>query len=258
MRFRQLTPRAIATQIALSFLSCPDAACQGAPTTEVTVAAATSLREVMPALVRAYEARYPARHVSVTYGASGDLEKQVLGGAPIDAVLFAGARPVDALVAAGKVARESRRVLASNAIVLVGPRGGRPLTFATLPSLPANERLAIGDPRTVPAGEYAREYLTSLGEWDGLEDRLVLGSNVAAVLMYARRGEALAAVVYRTELRGMSDLVVLDEARGAGAPRPEVVGGTVKGGHAIAEEFIRFVASADGTKILASFGFGEP
>jgi molybdate transport system substrate-binding protein len=226
------------------------------PEGELNVAAATSLREVMPELVHAYEVGHPREHVYVTYGASGDLRRQVEAGAPVDVVVFAAGRPVDALAAEGRVDRETRRVVASNELVLVGRKGSRPLTFATLTTLPPEARLAVGDPRTVPVGEYARDYLTTLGEWDSLQSRLVLGANVAAVLVYARRGEVDAAIVYRTELRGVTDLVALDEAKGAGAPHPEVVGGRVHGG--TPSDFLTFAASPAGAAVLASFGFGPP
>lgn len=225
---------------------------------ELTIAAATSLREVMPELIRVYQTKHRGAHVSATYGASGDLKRQVDLGAPIDAVLFASGEPVDALVLEGKVDKESRRVIATNVMVLAGPRGAPPLTFATLGKLPPKEKLAVGDPRTVPAGQYAKEYLTSLGEWSSLENRLVTGTNVAAVLVYARHGEAAAAIAYKTELRGVGDLVILDEARGPTAPRPEVVAGKVTGGAADANEFLQFVVSPEGEAVLASFGFGAP
>ncbi len=224
---------------------------------EVTLGAATSLREVVPALIHAYEAAGPAGHprVTATYAASGDLKKQVEAGAPLDAVLLAGARPLDELAAEGRVDAASRRTLASNELVLVGKRAAA-LTFDTLTTLPAGEHLAVGDPRTVPAGEYARDYLRGLGEWDALEPRLVLGANVAAVLVYARRGEAAAAIVYRTELRGVTDLAILDAAHGPSAPHPKVVAATVTGGKPGAAAFLEFVASPAGQQVLASFGFG--
>jgi molybdate transport system substrate-binding protein len=225
---------------------------------ELSIAAATSLREVMPELVRVYEGTHPTSHVAATYGASGDLRRQVEGGAPLDAVFFAGPKPLDELVREGRVEASSRHVVASNSLVLVGPKGAPALTFGSLAALPEGARVAVGDPRTVPAGEYARDFLTALGEWDALQPRLVLGSNVAAVLVYARRGEANAAVVYRTELRGVTDLVELDEARGPHAPHPTVVAGAVRGGHAEAGDFLDFVASPAGVSIFASFGFGPP
>jgi molybdate transport system substrate-binding protein len=215
-----------------------------------------SLRAVMPELVRAYEAQRPGTAITVTYGASGDLEREVQAGAPIDAVILAAGRPVDELIHEGRAASASRRVVASNELVLVGRKGGPSLTFATLTAIPDGERVAVGDPRVVPAGEYARDYLRGLGEWDALSDRLLLGSNVAAVLVYARRGEAVAGVVYRTELRDVDGLVVLDVARGPVAPHPEIVAATILGGQHEADDFLTFVASPAGAAVFDSFGFG--
>lgn len=222
----------------------------------VTVAAAMSLRGVMPELVNAYANAHPDVQVSVTYGASGDLANQVESGAPVDAVVFAGGRPVDALIAEGRAVAGTRRVVASNEIVLVGRTGERPVTFATLETLPEGERVAIGDPRTVPAGEYARAYLQSLGVWDALGPRVILGSSVAAVLVYVARGEAAAGVVYRTELHEQPELMILDRARGASAPHPEVVAAEVTGASPETAELLSFIASPAAGPVLASFGFG--
>ena len=229
-------------------------------TREITIAAAASLRAVLPELARVYQAAHPGVRVTMTYGSSGDLQKQVEGGAPVDAVMFASGKPVDALIAKGSAERPSRRVLATNELVLIGPKGGRPISFATLDSLAPGEMLAIGDPGAVPAGQYAREYLTALGKWRALDGKLVLGGAVAAVLAYARRGEVAAAIVYRTELRGITDVVVLDTATGPSAPRPEVVAAVVSAARAAGEAsaFLAFVASPEGRKILADFGFGPP
>jgi molybdate transport system substrate-binding protein len=227
---------------------------------EIMVACAQSLRGVMPALAAAFRAQVGGPEVTATFGASGDLRKQVEGGAPVDGVLFAGARPVDELIAGGHIDRATRRVLATNRLVLIGPRGGRAIGFESLDALPAGEKIAIGDPGAVPAGQYARAALQALGKWDALAGRLVLGGDVAAVLAYARRGEVAAAVVYRTETRGIDDIVVLDEARAPWAPRAEVVGAvaTEARGAARARAFLEFVASPAGQEILAGYGFGPP
>ncbi len=136
------------------------------------------------------------------------------------------------------------------------------MTFATLDTLAPGEHVAVGDPGAVPAGEYARTWLRSLGKWDALQrdGRLLFGGDVAAVLAYARRGEVPAAIVYRTEVRGVDDVVVLDEARGPGAPRPEVVGAVVRAARGAGEAgaFLAFAGSAEGQRVLADFGFGPP
>lgn len=227
--------------------------------TQVTLAVAASLRHVMPDLAKVYVEKHPAVRVSATYGASGDLRKQVEGGAPLDAVIFASGKPVDDLIQAGRVEAASRRVLATNRLVLIGPRGGRPVTFETLETLPDKEKIAIGDPGAVPAGQYAREYLQKLGKWSALQGRTVLGGDVSAVLAYARRGEVAAAIVYKTEVRGINDVVILDEAP-INAPRIEIVGAVVSGASAAKEAgaFVTFVTSPEGQAILADHGFGPP
>ncbi len=220
------------------------------PTPEApTVAAAASLRTVVPALIEAW-----GGDLRVTYGASGTLRRQVEAGAPIDAVLFASPAPVDSLVAQGLADPTTRAVAATNALALIGPPGSDP-RFATLDRLPAAGRLAIGDPRVVPAGTYAEEALRGLGQWDGLRDRLVYGGDVSMVLAYARRGEVDAAIVYATEARGIPDVAVLDRAD---RPVAEVVTAAAPDADPAARAFLTFVTSPAGAAVFADFGFGPP
>lgn len=227
---------------------------------EVTVAAAASLRAVLPAIIAAFEQREPGPAVVVTYGASGTLRQQVEGGAPVDLVVFASAEPVDKLVQAHLVAPESRQVVARNRLVLVGPRGGAPITFATLAALGPSDQLAIGEPTSVPAGAYAERALKTQGVWDTVRPRLVFGGDVTAVLTYARRGEVRAAIVYATDVRGLDDVVVLDTLPEARAPRIEVVAGAVTAGGTSprALALLAFLRSDEGQRAFESFGFQRP
>jgi molybdate transport system substrate-binding protein len=223
-----------------------------------TLAAAASLRIVLPSLLEAFERAVPGGGaVDVSYGPSGGLEKQVTGGAPIDAVLFASGSPVSRLIDEGLVDPESRRLVATNRLVLIAKSGaGAPYTFDTLGSLPDGDKLAIGEPGAVPAGAYAKEALLALGQWDQVEDNLVYAGDVAMVLAYARRGEVAAAIVYATDARGVDDIDVLGEARGAWAPRAEVVIGMVRGGSPRARAFLAFLETEEARKILLDHGFG--
>lgn len=241
----------------LSLLGCTESEAAGS---EITIAAAASLRSVMPAIVQGYQAKHPTTKVSVTYGASGDLRKQVEGGAPIDAVLFASANPVDDLIEKGLAEADTRAVIAHNQLVLIGPKGGPKVSFATLADLPDGEKVAIGDPGPVPAGQYAKEALTKLGSWEKLSPRLVFGGDVGAVLTYARRGEVAAAVVYATEARGIDDVVVLDRAEGDWAPRPKVVAALVKASSASVETrlFLAYLRGPEAQARLAEHGFSPP
>jgi molybdate transport system substrate-binding protein len=220
-------------------------------TSEVPViAAASSLRAVVPALLEAWG----GGELRVTYGASGTLRRQIEAGAPLDAMLFASPEPVDALIAAGLADPTTRRRAATNALVLIGPPGSS-LTFETLHTLPHRERLAIGDPRIVPAGAYAQQLLEGLDLWDGLTGRLAYGGDVAMVLAYARRGEVQAAIVYATEARSIPDIAILDRAD---SPLAEVVVVAATDGGDLAREFLAFVCSPASRPVFERFGFGPP
>lgn len=222
----------------------------------IAVGVAASLRNAMPELVAKFAATSGV-HVDVSYGASTVLADKLETGAALDAVILAEADALDTLVAHGRVLAASRRVVATNAIVLIGPAGST-VTFAALGALPDAAKIAIGDPATVPAGRYAQAYLEQLGIWDAVHPRLVLGGDVAAVVALAQAHTATFAIVYRTDAIEAAPLVTLDAP--AAAPVVHVVGGVVERSPARdhAAAFVAFVASADGQAILARHGFGPP
>jgi len=204
----------------------------------------------MPALLEGF-----GTEMTVTYGGSGTLRQQVEGGAPVDLVLFASAEPVDTLIRSGLARAESRRVIGRNTLVLIAPADAKStLSFKTLTEVDSKERIAMGDPAAVPAGRYTKQALEDLGIWNSLQDRLVFAGDVTAVLSYARRGEVSAAVVYKTDVRSISDVQIIDSADWSGAPIPEVVGATITESPE-AHAFLSFLGSPQGSEILRRFGF---
>jgi molybdate transport system substrate-binding protein len=222
----------------------------------VSVGVAASLRHAMPELVTEYE-KQAEIEIDVTYGASDVLAEQATRGAALDALVLAEAASLDRLIGAGTVASASRRVIATNRIVLVGPVGAD-VKFSTLAALHDTTKIAVGDPATVPAGRYAKEYLEQLGEWTSLEPNLIYGGDVAGVLALAKQGRARVAVVYRTDVGAAAPLVVLDEP--ADAPTASIVAGvaTHSSHAALARGFAEFLASERGHQILAKHGFAPP
>lgn len=227
----------------------------------VTLAAASSLRRVVPELVGAFERALPSSddpvRIRTTFGASGTLRRQVEAGAPIDGVLLASEDDVERLVRSGHVDPRSRRVLATNRLVLIGSSETRPLTFRKVERLPRGEKLVIGQPDTVPAGRYARDALVALGKWDALADRLVFAGEVAAVLTYVRRREVAAGIVYATDARGIPDVRVLDRAEGPWAPLPSIVGAVIRdtGKAEHVDGFLEFLGRPEAVRILEAHGF---
>ena len=174
---------------------------------QITVAAAISLKEAVTEIADAYKAD-TGDEVKFTFGSSGQLAAQVKNGAPIDAFISAANKQVDDL-AKDKLADEAgRRVVAGNTLVLIVPAkaaaGGNtappPAGFAALAD-PAVRKVAVGEPRTVPAGQYALQVLKALKIDEKLADRTVYGANVRQVLDYVRRAEVDAGIVYATDAR---------------------------------------------------------
>ena len=165
---------------------------------DVTVFAAASLKEPLDEIARLTPG------VTVSYGGSGTLARQVLQGAPADLVFLAHPDWMDALEEAESLVTGSRTAVLSNEIVLVGPAAAADVALTPeglTDALGPDGRLAIGLTRSVPAGIYGREALVSLGLWDTVRDRLAEVDNVRAALALAARGEVPLALIYTTDAR---------------------------------------------------------
>ena len=170
-----------------------------APAEPVRVAAAVSLKEALNEVAAAYR-KEGRGDVTFTFGASGHLQAQIEYGAPIDAFISAGHKQIDELARAGRAEAGSKRVVAGNRLVLVVPAGAQdpPTGLAGLADTRVR-RLAVGEPKTVPAGQYAMQALAAAGVKDALKGRIVQGANVRQVLDYVERGEVDAGIVYATD-----------------------------------------------------------
>jgi molybdate transport system substrate-binding protein len=243
----------------LAFTSaCGDARSSGE---EVVVSAASSLADVVTEAAAAFEASESGVNVTLNFGSSGTLAQQILHGAGVDLFLPASEREMALLAGEGMIETLTRRVLASNELVLVVPVGaeGSVRGMADL----ATERvgsLAIGAPESVPAGEYAREMLAGMGIWARVERKAVRSSNVRHALTYVERGEVDAALVYRTDARG-SRAVTVVAAAPPGSHTPILYPGAVVAGadnRTGALRFLRFLTSAPGEAIFREHGFAPP
>ncbi|NVB78621.1 MAG: molybdate ABC transporter substrate-binding protein [Kofleriaceae bacterium] len=211
----------------------------------VTFGATASMRHAMPDLVARYRETGGVA-IDVTYASSDRLAELVKQGTAFDGVIVADE------VALDQLAVESSRVVATNAIVLVGPAGSQ-AKFAQL----GDGKLVIGDPAHVPVGRYAKQYLGQIGAWEAVQPRLVLGADVTSVLSLAKRNAA-AAIVYRTDLVDASPLVSLDEP--PGAPVATYSAAIIRGAKhaAAARSFGEFLISREGQEVLARHRFSAP
>jgi molybdate transport system substrate-binding protein len=166
---------------------------------DVVVSAAVSLSEVLHELATIYEAR-SGEHVVLNLASSNTLARQVAAGARADLFISADEIQMDAV--RDRLVPGSRVDLLSNQLAVAVP-DDRPRQLSSIQDLadPAFRRIAVGDPSAVPAGLYAKAYLTSVGLWSKIEPRILPSGSVRLALAAVENGAADAAIVYRTDIR---------------------------------------------------------
>ena len=225
---------------------------------EIVVSAAVSLKDAFEEIGKAFTAK-TGTAVTFNFGASGALQRQIEGGAPVDVFASAGEPQMDALASAKAIAEATRRDFARNSLVLIVPAEST-LDISRLDDLaaPGIKRIAAGNPKTVPAGQYADEAITASGVGETLRPKLILGEDVRQVLEYVARGEADAGLVYATDAKIAGGKVRVAATVPASSHRPILYPIAVikdsKNSDA-ARGFVEFVLSGDGWDILAKYGF---
>ncbi|MGH9459716.1 MAG: molybdate ABC transporter substrate-binding protein [Vicinamibacteria bacterium] len=225
---------------------------------ELVVSAAASLQEVMTAAAENFEEAHPSVLVRLNFASSGALRQQIELGSPVEVFVSASTEQVDRLVESGLVASADRRIFARNELVLVTTKE----SVRTLDDLQddAITRVAIGDPRSVPAGQYALQWLEAEGLWERIQEKTVLGGDVRQVLSYVERGEVDAGIVYATDAK-VAGLEPVWTASGPSAPavvyEAALVGGR-REPRAVARQFFDYLASDEAIRELETAGFLAP
>jgi molybdate transport system substrate-binding protein len=164
----------------------------------MTLSIAASLQDAIVEIESNYQRDHGAVNFRNNFGSSGTLAREIEQGAPVDAFISAGTRPMDDLAAKGLLAPGSRSNLLRNSLVLIAPRDSKLAGFDGL-AAPEIRLVALGDPTSVPAGQYGKQTLTSLNLYDKLSTKIVLGKDVRQVLTYVETGNADAGLVYATD-----------------------------------------------------------
>jgi molybdate transport system substrate-binding protein len=247
-------PRALALAVIL-FLTAPSVAHAEA----LTLSVAVSMKEAIEEIGRLFTKAHPAVALRYNLGASGELQKQIEAGAPVDVFISAAQRQMDDLERRGLIVAGSRRVFARNVLVAVVPAGSRDdLARPAVLADPKVTRIAVGNPKTVPAGQYTKESLRALGLWDRLQSKLVLAENVRQVLDYVSRGEVDVGFVYATDVATRAGRVK-EAFRPAEETYPPIVYPaavtTDSRSPIVARAFVDLLVSAEGQAILRRLGF---
>jgi molybdate transport system substrate-binding protein len=163
---------------------------------EVNLSVAASLKDAVNELSQRFARKHPAVQFRKNYGASGSLAREIENGLPADIFICANLKWTDYLKNKKLVETRKIRTFTYNTLVFAGAADKK---ISRMQDLVKLNRIAIGSPKSVPAGEYAMEALKRAGIDKQLSSKLVMGKDVRDCLMYAERGEVDGAFVYRTD-----------------------------------------------------------
>lgn len=225
----------------------------------ITLAAAASLKNCMDdKLIPMFNKKYPNIKIQTTYDSSGKLQSQIEEGAEVDVFMSAALKQMNSLNEKGLIEEESIIELLENKIVLIVPKESN-REIKTFEDIIKSDKIAIGDPASVPAGQYAKELFENLKIWNKVSDKLSLGTNVTEVLNWVAEASADAGIVYSTDAASNEKVKVVDEAEEGSISKVIYPVGIVKNSanKEAAQTFIDFLASDEAIKVFETYGFSK-
>jgi len=222
---------------------------------ELIVSAASSLTNVMNEAAAQFEKSHPEARVILNFASSGTLLRQIERGAPVDVFVSADSETMDVAVRKDLIVESAVRIFSKNKLVMLVRSG---LDIGDIRSLDnvSVKRIAIGHPRSVPAGRYTQKILEKAGMWEKISNKFIYAQNVRQCLDYAARGEVDVAFVYVTDSRLVQNklrVVPIEEAS-LDIQYPMAIVKT-SSNTALAEDFVGFLTSEKMSDLLRRNGF---
>lgn len=245
---------------ALFFCFCLSVLFTPAHGEEAVVSAAASLKDAL-AVIAPLCLKQTGVTLTTNLAASGVLAQQIKSGAPVDIFISADDESMDGLDKAGLLQPNTRVKLLGNALVFVVPAtDGKKYDKPDFILAPEIKHLAIGDPKTVPAGRYALAYLDRLKLTDAVKDKFVPLDNVRTVLAAVAAGNAEAGIVYRTDAQMEKKVRVAWQVPDAAGPAINYPLAIIKSSrHTAAANKVReFLLSDASRQVFAHYGFTLP
>jgi molybdate transport system substrate-binding protein len=222
----------------------------------ITVSAAASLKDALSEIGPKFEQEKGIR-ITFNYGSSGALQKQIEEGAPVDIFISAGKKQMNALESKNLIDKDSRRNLLNNKLVLIVSNEYKDKIKTSSDLVDKDIKIGIGQPSSVPAGQYAKDSLTYQELWDKLKANIVYAKDVKQVVAYVEKGEAAAGIVYKSDAAVLKNSVIaqiFDESSHEPIVYPEVIVTTSKEKEA-ARDFLNFLNTDNVKQIFVKYNF---
>ncbi len=227
-------------------------------TENITVSAAASMKDAIAEVAEIYKESHPEITLTVNLGGSGTLAQQIEQGAEVDVFLSASKKQMNGLVDKGLIASDQTMDLLGNKLLLVAPKATK-LSIKTLDDLQQAEvkSIAVGEPKSVPAGQYAVEALENLKLMDQVASKMIYGKDVKEVLMWVETGNVDAGIVYATDAKMSTEVQILAEVpTDSHSPIVYPVGLVKASKHTEATQvFIDYLNSNEAKAIFEKYGF---
>lgn len=260
MKKRLLATALCATMLFLAVGCGKKDAKQGADAGEkvtILIAAAASMQPSLEELKPMFTEKHPNISIEATYDSSGKLQTQIEEGLEADVFLSAAMKQMNELKDKSMIDADSVKELLENKVVLITPKDGN-TTVTGFDTVLNAEKIAIGDPESVPAGQYAKEIFENMGIFADVLAKASLGTNVTEVLNWVAEGSADAGVVYATDAATTDKVTVIGEAPEGTLAKPVIYPiGIVSGSQKkdAAKTYVEFLQSAEAKAILEKYGF---
>lgn len=228
---------------------------------ELNVSAAASLKDVLGEIKTLYEKDNPNVKIVYNFGASGNLRNQIEQGANVDIFISAAVNHMNELEKQGFVKKEDRKNLVENDLVLIKSKNNviNNQNFEVL--LDENvKKIAMGEPKGVPAGQYALQVCEKLNLWDKIKDKIVFASDVRSVLAYVETENVDLGMVYKTDAF-ISDKVDVIATAPKNSHEPILYPLAIVNKQNVKKEsksFFEYLLSDDSKDIFRKYGFEIP
>ncbi|MBU3182642.1 molybdate ABC transporter substrate-binding protein [Clostridium psychrophilum] len=227
----------------------------------LTISAAASLTEAMGEIKILYKKEKPNVTINYNFGSSGILQQQIEQGANADLFFSAATKQMTALQKKGLLIDSTKVNLLGNSVVLITKSDSK-LSINNFKDLENSniKKIALGEPKTVPVGQYSEEILTSLKILDKVKAKAVYGKDVKEVLSWVESGDADAGIVYGSDAKTSSKVKVGAKAGTELYKKPVVYPvAVIKASKNIddTKAFLKYLSSDKAKAVFTSYGFSS-
>lgn len=229
-----------------------------AQSSSLTVSAAISLKDALAEIKRLYQKSPPNVQITYNFGSSGSLQQQIEQGAPVDIFISAANKQMDALESQNLLLPNSRHTLVTNQLVLITPKSENIVTKIQDLTKPEVTKIALGEPKSVPAGKYSEEVLKYYKILDQVKSKIIYGKDVRQVLTYVETGNVNAGLVYATDAKTSTKVrIVATAPQQSHSPivYPIAILKDSKNQNT-AKAFDKFLISNQAKNVFKKYGFG--